>query len=235
MKRPLLFLILLACLFISCDKPPKYEQCDGCCLLAEDGLVPLSVGNYWAYQQKAYLGEDIIIEGSTVTFYGEIVGDTIITFDGHSHQTAIWNWFNPPSHDPTPYKWLYSNCKDGLFRVGGIAPVDTLFRKNLYLKYPTQLGDKWEFPLLTYDFHTKEFLFTDTLTYTCMATNEPFETPAGSFSCYVYHYRKKQAEDVLTISDIYLYYVPGLGRVGSELKDNGVLKYRQVLYDYHLD
>ncbi|MBC8345618.1 MAG: hypothetical protein ISR82_01200 [Candidatus Marinimicrobia bacterium] len=198
-------------------------------------LVPLSVGNYWAYEQKVYSGEDHVIEGLTDSLYGEIVGDTTVILDGQSYHSAIWGWFNPPTYNPRPYKWLYTNGDSGLYILGAVSPKDTLFKKHLYLKYPAQKEDKWEHANLVYDHYTQTFLFADTLTYTCIATNQDFETPIGTFSCYVYHYQRKLAEDISGISDFYLYYAPGIGRVGAELKDRGILKYRQVLFNYHLN
>ncbi len=217
----------------SCRKNPAASD-------QADILLPLTIGNYWAYEQLTTRSGGGFISGLTDSAKVANVGTTTVTFEGHSYRAAILQWFYPLGN-PTDFKWFYRNGDNGLYLLGGMSSTDTLVHKMLGYKYPAQEGDSWEIQRLLYNFYTQEFELEDTTTiYTCVATDEAFTTPAGTFTCYVYHHRVTIWEEPgLPIEDwdYYEYYAPGVGLVGTLIRSgiDGHLKWKTWLYDYQVD
>lgn len=193
-------------------------------------LVPLAVGNYWAYELAYYINGQP--NGLTDTSTVRIIADTNLTYEGITHKATVRDLLHNKSNTISEAKWFEWYGEDGLYILGGFSDTDTLITKFLELKYPVNVCESWEVPRLVYHVGFKKFMFTDTLTYTCVAKDSLFETSNESFNSYVFHYKRRIQEDVLAISDFYLFYTPALGLVGLERKDWGVLKERLSLYDY---
>lgn len=126
------------------------------------------------------------------------------------------------------------NDNEGLHLVGGISSHDTMVTKYLERKYPVNVGDTWEFQELQYGIFQGrgKFVFSEyTLQIRCIATDQPFETPAGTFRCYVYYYIKP-LDGVVRKRENFVYYAPGIGMVGWEERNEGSkwLRYRTALY-----
>ncbi len=201
----------------------------------EDVLMPLTAGNYWASQQLS------LPEGLADSAIVTITGDTLVQIDNTAYRAAIQSFTYPIDGTPSDLRWLYWNGTDGLYLMGGISSTDTLVHKMLLYKYPAQEGDSWEIQRLLYSYYTQEYEIEDTTTtYTCVATDEEFNTPAGTFICYVYHHRITIWEEPgLPIEDwdYYEYYAPNVGRVGTLIRSglDGRLKWKTWLFDYRVD
>ena len=240
MRRNLL-LLFCALVILGCEKNPndpnKESEYDINMVEPdlESVLIPLSVGNSWSYEQLFYMSGEVV-EGLTDSGKVKIVGDTTIDYEGQCYRVAIWNDFHPLD-EPKDHRWFFGNGTDGMYLLGGVSSTDTIVVKILYRKYPAQEGDTWRVPRLSYYLLPKEFFFDDSITYTCVSTDEEFETPLGTFVCYVYHYRIKPEEDVLAYWEYYDYFAPDIGNVGVIIRSSltGSLKFRITLYDYHIN
>lgn len=197
-------------------------------------LMPLAVGNYWAYERSRYY-DGQVSEGLTDSVKAEIVAETTVTYAEQAYKVALSNGFYAVPSVPSHVNWLLWNGEDGLYLLGGMSSNDTLVHKILHAKYPVQQGDSWQVSWLYYIWEPGNFVIEDTETITCIAINKKFETPAGTFRCYVYQFRRQTVDDVAAKSDFYEYYAPGVGLVGQEIKNEGILTFRYVLYDYHLN
>lgn len=197
-------------------------------------LMPLTVGNYWAYERSRYY-DGQVSEGLTDSVKAEIVAETTVTYAEQAYKVALSNGFYAIPYVPSDVNWLSWNGGNGLYLLGGVSSTDTLVYKALHFKYPVQQGDSWQVSWLYYVLESGKFVIEDTETITCIAINEKFETPAGTFRCYVYHFQRRTADDVAAKSDFYEYYAPGVGLVGQEIKKEGILIRRSMRYDYHLN
>jgi hypothetical protein len=196
-------------------------------------LVPLKVGNYWTYELSYYINGQP--NGLTDTFTVRIVADTNLTYEGITHKATVREILHNKSNTVSEAKWFESNGDDGLYNLGGFSEEDTLLTKFLELKYPVNVGESWEVPRLVYHLGLRKFMFTDTLTYTCVAKDSLFETFNKSFNCYVFHYKKEIPEDdVSGLEDFYLFYAPGIGLVGLERKFENYLLDKLTLYEYNV-
>lgn len=233
MKRPFhtvllqgLSLSLIAGLLASCDvfggdDDPEVDT---------SVLLPLAVGNYWAYQTTWLDGA--ITDSSTV----EITRRMPVTYEGEAltafAESVRFNGLPPPE-----YEWLRGNGEGGLYMMGGIADTDTLVLRKLDRKYPAREGETWSAVRLVYRLSsTREFGVQDTVVVSLESTEEPIETPAGRFKCHVYKYSFRPANDVLEKWDVFEYYTPGVGLVKEVIRgqSDGRLLYDTVLYNYRV-
>ena len=228
----ILIIWLLLFFFAGCKKSPVNDNN----VEEPEFLVPLDVGNYWEYIGYTFSGDDII-EGLTDSFRVEITDKMTVNYEGESYDAAVQSIFYPVwNQEPDIIKWLYWNGENGLYLLGGISQTDMLIKKILYFNYPVEVGEEWMYPRPVFDMLNLEFFIYDTLTITCVGKNEPFETRAGTFKCYVYKYTRISSDDAVFIWDYYFYYAPGIGQVGSIIRDEiaHVIKYKQVLIKYNV-
>ncbi len=208
-------------------------------------ICPLAVGNYWTYIDSSIGFYNYQADTSKL----EITGKTNINFGNQVIEVFFWNWINLKTKIPEDWKWLNRNEDNGLWTYGILSSTDTLLLKNLDIKYPIELNESWK-SVLIYD----NYKVSDTLTITCIDTEEPFKTPLGIFYCYVYYYRmphplqrswhkyglpQKQFRSIIEKIDsrlikdeFYLFLVPQVGYVGMVEIVNGVLVWKKVLLDY---
>lgn len=191
-------------------------------------IMPLTVGNYWTYLV-------VLNYGTPDTLIMEITRQIPIIYAGETFMTSARIIYLKSGPRPN-YEWLSWNGVDGLYTFGGIAAdTDTFVIKNLELKFPASVGDSWRVPHLKYSLSDDRFFIKDTLTYSLVAKDEEFRTPAGIFKCYVYKFSEKPADDVVGVWDYFLYFSPGLGLVGEIIRDpfeNDAIKGKLLLYDY---
>lgn len=210
MKLNLFFMgILCYCLFNSCEDQITDIP------INESTIIPLSVGNYWIYTQKVNGFPEL-----TDTAKVAITGNSIIDYQGEKYSVWLWTKYHPGTNEPLDYSWLLWNGPTGLYIMGGISGSDTLIRKGLYLKYPAYVGENWDVINIGYHLTNNEFIITDTVNYSCVATNELFDTPVGNFYCYVFHWREKPEDDVQEFWLHYIYCAPNFGYVGEIIKSS---------------
>lgn len=232
----ILFIILF--LTIACEKNPTEivpTKKNPTRVEEVDGLIPFNVGNSWSYIQ--YVCSDSacnnVFQGLTDSAIFKISEKKDVEIEGKLYNAAIREIYFPSTGQTSDYKWLFFNQVDGLYLLGGISSSDTLLKRILQLKYPVNAGESWQVPRLVYDLIERRFLIEDTLTYTCISTNEQFETPAGAFDCYVYHHRIRPADDINDYWDYYEYYNLEIGHVGTiikSLKTNYII-FKILLYN----
>lgn len=165
----------------------------------------MAVGNSWTYQIWPFATPDTAI--------AEITRKVSVTIDGVNYDASAFQIPHNVKGEPPPFEWLYWNGPDGLYWLGGIAERDTLLYKSLLFKYPARVGESWTAIRINYDQAFGNFYFFDTLSVSLVSKDEPIVTPADTFQCYVYTYRKKPSYDIALELDYYHYYIPKLGRV----------------------
>lgn len=203
--------------------------------MSEAVLMPLATGNTWLYQTQLFISGNPV-EGLTDSTGSRIIGQTQVSFEGQTFGVGIQEFFDPASGRAREAKWLNWNGEDGLYSLGGISIGDTLVRKALRRKFPAKVGESWRVPNLVYDLFERKFAIKDTLTFTCVSTDTPFVTLADTFQhCYVYHHKRSQGDDILLLEDVFDYYAPNYGFVGQEVKTEGILKTRALLYDFKIN
>lgn len=172
---------------------------------AESGeLMPMQVGSFWVYQAWR--------PDPPETLKAEITRKVSVSIDGVTYEASAYLLPYPVNGPRPPFEWLYWNGPDGLYWLGGISKTDTLLYKALLFKYPVQGGESWNVIRINYDDANQRFYFFDTLAVSLVSKDEPIETPAGEFKCYVYKYSKRSAFDVYENWDYYHYFTPGIGR-----------------------
>lgn len=173
-----------------------------------DVLMPLAVGNYWEYEYNYLSLKD--------TLRYEVVKEIQVPWGDTSYTAYGFNLVPFPPGAPE-YYWLYRNGEAGLYLMGGIADTDTLFMNDLEKWYPAAEGQTWEIPRLAFSRDSLKFYVSDTLDVTLIDTNRETETPAGTFTCYVYKFTIEFLEDghPFTSWDYYMHYSPGFGLVAQ--------------------
>jgi hypothetical protein len=227
MKFKLFFTCILSCyLFQSCEDRINDIP------VSENVLIPLSVGNYWVYIQKVNGFPQL-----TDTIKIAITGNTIIDYQSVDYSVWLWTKYRPGTNEPLDYSWLLWNGLDGLYNMGGISSTDTLIDKILFLKYPSYVGENWDVLTIGYHLTNNEFIITDTINYSCLATNELFQTPVGNFYCYVYYWREPLGDDIVDTLLHYTYYAPNLGYIGETIKTSldSSVKFEIILNEYSIN
>lgn len=225
------FLLLLLPPFAACKKTPiqpempeKPPALDLPAELNTNVLVPLTVGNWWKYETTGSTGHKDSIEW-------RIHADTLLSHGGENFIAAICGWYYPRAGISNDVRWIYINDGEGLNIVGGISSHDTVVTKYVERKYPINRSEAWEFQELQYDHYQRKFGFYDTLRVSCLATDQTFETPVGTFQCHVYYF-KRSFEDVFAKRENFVYFAPGIGMVGWYEKNEGseTFQYKTALY-----
>ena len=216
-------------------------------------ICPLAVGNYWLFIDSSFTDTIPTVDTSKVGISESIS----FKFNNLDYNVFCWNWYTLPGNTPRDYKWLYVNDSSGLWNIGCISASDTLLKTSLKLKYPiTVNGDNsWAYYKIEHNSTDNNFILSDSLAMTCKSTNAMYSTPAGTFSCYMYHYERNMYratrhgginEDKFideeknnyrgeqTPADIYLYYAPDIGYVGYERKERGTVTFKKVLLKYNI-
>lgn len=221
-----LFFIVAFIVNISCENPVDS--------LNNSILYPISIGNYWKYKIYTY-SSGKILPGLTDSLLITIDEEISVEFEDRIYKGGVQTRkFGENTYAEA--KWIFTNQSDGLYFLGGIAKKDTIFRKFLYLKYPVKQGETWEVPYMYYNQMSERFEFRpdSTLKYICISTNEKINTEIGEFRCIVYHFKEYPEVDVPTYWNYYLYYSPGIGFIGSEIRsdlDNSI-KHKIILVNY---
>lgn len=218
-------------------------------------LFPLEVGNRWLYRTwylRPSLADSFVVE-ITGRLSFEHGGETLTAYAESRHLLG---------EEPPPFRWLSGHGRDGLYLMGGIAPTDTMLTKRLVRRTPMRVGEGHRFTRLAYGTgwttgvapEERFYVSDDTLEVRLLAERHPFETPLGTFDCYVYWYEFLPADDTAVLWDVFDYYVPSIGAVAQVIKSgrnladpfrvpeaiptNGLdegLNGAYLLYDYRLN
>lgn len=217
MKIFISLFIIFSLFPMSCSKSPvAIQKQNPCRSILEDVLEPHAKGNFWERVQYAYSGGQIE-PGLTDTGRIVIENVTALTVEGMTYKVGVGRVILP-GELPEPATSLFWNGPNGLYSLGLIAPEDTVITEpRLRYKYPVSVGESWATYTLIYDPFDKKISVKDTLTYTCVAINEPFITPVDTFNTIVYHYYYKPVDDVLEYWHTFQYFSPGVGPVGTEV------------------
>ena len=188
--------------------------------LNTDVLVPLTVGNFWKYEYSVAKGLSRELVPS-VTYTWRVFSDTLLNFLGQEYAASIIG-----SESPRAAKWFDANGEAGLYDMGRISFLrgkdgpDTLVTRSVWRKFPIAAGDSFQVKLFSFNHSLQKMVPRDTIQVKCLSTNEDFETPVGTFQCYVYQYFEKY-EDVFVRTEYREYYAPGIGRIGWDSRDEG--------------
>ena len=224
--RNFFLLFIGIAVFFSCEKN------DDAIVIDNDVIHPLGVGYTWEYIDSAFTEEGTLDYVDTSKL--GITGKTTIQYEGEDVEVFYWSWYNDNDQEYRSNKWLMSNGSNGLYCYGGATSKDIyVIEKTMNLKYPANANDSWE--RIKYTYRTENdstyFYRGDTVTSTCVATNEIFSTPLHQYTCYKYHYVIERSNYT---DDVYLYQVPKIGYVGYIRKRDGVVMFKKVLSSYNL-
>ena len=194
-----------------------------------DVICPLYVGISWTYIDSTFNSSGVFTSRDSSRL--GIIGKGTYNYQGQNIELFYWNWINIKTNKPNTISFLIRNDNDGLNIYGGYfrnQPSDLV--KSLGNKFPANTGDTWNSPRWTFTPSDSAFHIPDTLKYTCLATGEIFNTPAGNYSCYVYTYQRKYTLNNQPMTDdTYTYYAKNKGYIGLVGKTNGVLRFKKVL------
>jgi hypothetical protein len=136
---------------------------------------------------------------------------------GHADYHAyMWREVDTINNEPTTL--LVANESDGLWELGVWCGLDSLYFMNQAAMYPAVVGDEWIKAWFACATGNIQGFPPDTTR--CISVDSVVTTPAGSFTCYVYweHYNLMVFGDY----DIYKYYAPRVGLVGSDAVGSSV-------------
>lgn len=200
-------IIILALLVNSCFNP---EQ--GCKKFVDE-FFPIAEGNYWKMDVNYYTSGNIdTTKTDTYTICLENVYQKIIN---ESREDVGEESFL--SEEPDEYRRLFFQNSSGVFNIGYYIYDSLVYHDpTIIYKYPVNAGETWSVrrytPMRIAPWLTDRGL----IEYSCVATDEPFVTPADTFSTIVYYY--------LTLFGLngyhqhtYEYFAYGVGKVGMEI------------------
>jgi hypothetical protein len=239
-------LSLLVLTLTSCGKDPTSPG-------TSTVICPLSIGNHWTYVDSTFYGGSVWVDSSRLG----ITGKTTVPFEGNSYEVYFWNWYEDDLQQYRDYKWLMRNEDDGLWSLGGTSSSDTLILETMIVKYPVSAADTWPQTAVSWSSWDSSFFARDTLVITCVATDEQFATAAGTFRCCVYHYSENYyagnsnpwvsrfkasvvagqpaPQNPLNLTNVYLYFAPGVGYVGLIVKESDEVVGKRSLLSFHLE
>lgn len=177
-------------------------------------LVPLAVDNYWIYNDYYLNNNDGTVYSKISDSTGYCVSDTSRISNGikvfkFAHYALSGNYIFPET------RYIY-NGPGGLYYAGtDSANQARLSFDDLLFKYPVNEGETYKAHIFYYNLSGNYFTIPDTeiVDYTCVSTNLTFLTPAGAFNCVVYKARIN--EGLGFYMEVYYFYKPGLGLVGT--------------------
>ena len=215
------FLLLSAC--DDNDLPPTVPDEDidltiGVICEPDTGMVlmPLAAGNYWLMEIQAYNDSLFRWADTAKSVITELYAGAYID---SAYCTGVEEYYyNYRDEQPDHRQFLYRNGADGLYKMGEMTTDDTLIAPRFLHKYPVEVGDNWsnsEISGLASPGLASNAKPTVT-NYRCVAIDEPFNTPLGTYSCIVYAASYSLGDDVLQWSHYFFYFVPGIGPVGVE-------------------
>jgi hypothetical protein len=222
--------VVLGCKDNSTEPPPvEYEP-----------LIPLSVGNYWLYQNylldpntglrthPEYNSKDGFIINDSLS--QSMLGSNFI-----SYNISICGEDLKPIDD-TNYllfggsKLIYQNNNG--FYYSGIVRKDKIVMlfNDLVFPYPATKGKSTNGHVFYYSTTGNGSNVPDEIItqYTCISTDSLFTTPLGDFRCIVYKMAWQDFEPLFR-DDVYYFIKPGLGIVGIVQK---VYFYKLNKYNY---
>lgn len=203
--------IVLVVLVSGCDSAgpsPNPGQGLVCTTGSESNtILPLRVGNYWDYYhyQAGFPVSDSARWAVTKQFL-EGTTESDPSFFG-----LIWYSLD---RSPPEGVSLYEVKEKGLYDRGISAPEDSIFASSLLYPYPAQLGALGH--RLNYGWEVDHYVVDDSTEVELIEIDSVFETPAGTFSTYVYRWFLPPPPDVGLGRWIYDYYAPGYGFVARE-------------------
>jgi len=185
-------------------------------------ICPLAIGNTWNYTDTLWMHTNPPQAfGSSI----EIVDDTLMTVGHADYHAYMWREVDNINYVPTTL--LVANESDGLWELGIWCNLDSLYFMNQAAMFPAVVGDNWikAWYGCAVDYST---MFPPDTTR-CISVDSVVTTPAGTFTCYVYH----EHYNVMLFGDydFYKYYAPRVGLVGLDAAASGMhLKRRLTSY-----
>ncbi len=178
-KLGLVLMCALAFVLLSCDatspiEPDPDPKPDPEPL--QDGIWPLRVGASWTYKRVTPGFPKV----DTIKF---VVPRKFVSKQTGEESYFIHRYDNGFIRDTT-YQWTWSNRNDGLYQTAILSASDTMDVSMNHRPYPATLGTVGGDIFVS--FETEKITPVDTLLSPLISTNETLETPAGSFTTYVY-------------------------------------------------
>ncbi|MBN2279327.1 MAG: hypothetical protein JXQ65_01980 [Candidatus Marinimicrobia bacterium] len=238
-KLFLTVIIILISMFISlCDDSPSKSIEEYKC----EYLYPIKSGNYWKYSKAINENKN----PDTMKIFIQSTFD--LNIEEEQFNAGIQqNLFHSLNYS-NDFSTIMCNTDDGVYSLGSIYLNDTItINPILKFKYPVELGDKWEFPVLNHFYYSETQKFLDTTYVECIAENFDINTPVDTFSTIVYYYSLSQGSDVQCLSHYFYYFSPGFAMVALEIysspdsiysfdnRDSQDLNTKYELIDYNID
>jgi hypothetical protein len=162
-------------LLVSCDEvaePTKIET---------QLLMPLKVGNEWTYT-------DTIFEDSKVTvedFRYLVTRLENVNIGYKQYKAFVLTAYNTKNEQVVQEFFTCNSI--GLYNYGSETDPFNLIYRDLLLKYPVSVGERWNTYYHYFTPSTHRFSH-DTCTVECLSIKEQITVPAGTFKCVKYQY-----------------------------------------------
>lgn len=200
---PALFFIALPIALAGCVNAPDDP--------AARAIIPLAVGNTWAYIDSVYENGALArLDSGRVS----ITGTRTVNLAAGPRRVHLWNVHRADGSPGALSLWL-ENRPDGNYTVGAQQDTAAFAFETLHVKYPASPGERHPLHFLSFRSEgdagdARLVPVIDTLETLVVSISETCATPAGTFACI--HYRGLRGDEVFADS----WYAPGVGWVGSE-------------------
>jgi hypothetical protein len=176
-------------------------------------LVPLAVGNTWAYEVRPFPGTgvaDTVVVAITGGFSAQVDGSSRALFAEQSYLAGS----QPAPGDPA---WFYGNEPDGYYFYGGAVAGDTMLMRSPWF-LSGDAGTTWRHPRMVYHPVQAEWRILEDVERVLHRADVPCQTPLGERHCLeVRFYLPPLEEDVATGDWHQVLLAPGLGMVVHDL------------------
>jgi hypothetical protein len=129
--------------------------------------------------------------------------------------------------EPTK-EYLNNDELNGLWFYGVVCGVDSMMMRGLHAMYPVEAGDQFvkSFVLCAPGGSYGGFGIGEV---TCIHTDTTYATPAGTFSCVLYH--EVYNPPMIGETHVYTFMAPNVGMVGREITSDMMI-WKKVLSEY---
>lgn len=207
MKYNMILVVVLALLINSCFNP---EQ--GCKKFVDE-FFPIAEGNRWEYNTDNF--NDGILD--TTRQYSHTRGFEEVYREKINNNNEDIGIEYLISDEPDEIGWIAYQNSSGIFELGFYFNDSLVYHEPVLIyKYPVNVNDSWLVRRYTPKLIEPWLTDRGNIKFSCVATDEPFITPADTFFTTVYHYLTLYGLDGYH-QHTYEYFSYGIGKVGMEI------------------
>jgi hypothetical protein len=177
-------------------------------------LMPLEVGNFWEFDVVRNNG----VSEDPVRI--EILEKTDFVLDSETGPIFASDIYNIGKETPQTLD-LWQNQEGGTALVGRINDFDTLIVNGHLKPFPAPGPTSTYFRSFRLDPETGIYQLVDSTAFPLISINEVVETPAGTFSTYVFKWFIPPTGDITLGKEILYHWAPGVGEVARFWRNEG--------------